>query len=63
MDITGFGEIIEKDKNKIKLHLEEGKTSSDLLLHLLNNGNQVTAFREILPTLNEVFIKQVNTKN
>ncbi len=63
LDISGFGEIIEKDLNRVKLHLDEGKTSSELLLHLLNKGHQVTAFREILPTLNEVFIKQVNAKN
>ncbi len=63
LDISGFGEIIEKDLNRVKFHLNEGKNSSDLLLYLLNKGIQVTAFREILPTLNEVFIKQVNTKN
>jgi len=63
LDISEFGEIIEKDVHRIKLHLKEGKNSSDLLLHLLKSGIQVTAFREILPTLNEVFIKQVNEKN
>ncbi len=63
LDISGFGNIISQDGKRFIFHLAEGKNSSDLLLHILNQGRQVKSFREILPTLNEVFIKQVKIDN
>jgi ABC-2 type transport system ATP-binding protein len=37
----------------------EGKTSNDVLHYLLSNGVAVQSFNEILPSLNDIFIKQV----
>lgn len=37
----------------------EGKTNNELLQYLLSNGASVDAFNEILPSLNDIFIRQV----
>ena len=41
------------------LQLPEGAEGNDLLGGLVGAGARVTAFREVLPTLNEIFIRQV----
>ena len=63
VDISAFGNIIEQVGKRITFHLNEGHSSSEVLLSLLNQGKKVKSFREILPSLNEVFIKQVNIDN
>lgn len=63
VDISAFGNIIEQVGKRITFHLKEGHSSSEVLLSLLNQGKKVKSFREILPSLNEVFIKQVNIDN
>ncbi len=50
---------IKSGKNYLIIKLEEEKASNDLLQLLLNNGVYIQKFNEILPTLNEIFIKRV----
>jgi ABC-2 type transport system ATP-binding protein len=47
----------------LTLKLNEGLDSNGVLRHLLDSGTRVTAFNEILPTLNEIFIRQVGETN
>ena len=42
------------------IQLQNEKTSNDLLGYLIDNRVTIKSFNEILPTLNEIFIKQVN---
>ena len=51
--------FVEKTPQYLTLKLNEGTDSNVLLRHLLDSGTRVTAFNEILPTLNEIFIRQV----
>lgn len=44
---------------QITFQLQEGKDSNELLRYLLQQGIRVQSFQEILPSLNEVFIRQV----
>ncbi len=52
-DITG------KEDHSVIVRIREGVTHTDVLRHLLNNNVDFHAFNEILPSLNEIFIKLV----
>lgn len=53
--------IIEQGDNHVIIQLSEGEDSNNLLRYFISNGLHVTAFNEILPSLNEIFIQQVTT--
>lgn len=52
--------ITAQTDRKLTFKLNEGQSSNDILRALLNHqATQITAFNEILPSLNEIFIRQV----
>ncbi len=53
--------IIEKAPNRIRIQLEEGQDSNVLLNQFLNEGVKILSFNEIFPSLNEIFIRQVES--
>ncbi len=58
----GLGEVypFSTVKNQqITFQLQEGQDSNELLRYLLQQGIRIQSFQEILPSLNEVFIRQV----
>jgi ABC-2 type transport system ATP-binding protein len=52
-DITG------QEDHSVIIRIRDGVTHMDVLRHLLNNNVDFHAFNEILPSLNEIFIKLV----
>jgi len=58
-DIGSHAKIIKQENNSLTIQLEEERNSNLLLQHLFNSGVHVHSFNEILPTLNEIFIKKV----
>ena len=53
--------IVQQENQSITVQLKEGQWDSNTLLrYLLDQGIQVLAFNEILPSLNEIFIKQID---
>jgi len=58
-DINDKFKILTLKNNKIIVKLESEKNSNELLMYLLQEGVYVSAFHEILPSLNEIFIMQV----
>lgn len=58
-DIDQYASIIKHNDRSLVLQLPANGNSNQLLQHLLNNGIIIRAFKEVLPTLNEIFIKQV----
>ena len=52
--------VIEHTDGRLKVQLEEETASNALLKSMLDQGVVVKGFQEILPTLNEIFIRQVN---
>jgi len=52
-------EIIRKGKEDTVIKIKEGKKPNDVLAYLLQNGSNIHSFNEILPSLNEIFIKLV----
>jgi len=51
--------IVHRKPDSITLQLQEGGKSNDLLRYLMDQGVSIVAFEEILPSLNEIFIRQV----
>lgn len=49
----------EETKESAEIALAEGQDSNELLQELLNGGVRIQVFQEMLPSLNEVFIRQV----
>jgi ABC-2 type transport system ATP-binding protein len=62
-DIEAKADIVTTTPQYLTLKLENDKASNALLRYLLDQGVHITAFNEILPTLNEIFIKQVSDTN
>ena len=61
-DFTTRVEVVRQKKGSITVKIPQGEDSNAILRHLLNNGLHVNSFNEILPTLNEIFIRQVGEK-
>lgn len=57
-DLRGIN-IVEQTPQYIKLKITGEQESNSVLRHLLDSGVSIKAFNEILPSLNEIFIKQV----
>ncbi len=53
-------QILNRDKSKINFQIKSGHHSNELLLDLINKGISIKSYNEILPSLNEIFIKQVS---
>ena len=52
-------DIVGTKAEKNIVRIKEGKSSNDVLQYLLQNGAQINSFNEILPSLNDIFIKLV----
>jgi len=52
-------QIVSQNAEEITVRAEEERASNHLLNHLIKSGVYIRSFNEILPTLNEIFIKQV----
>ena len=55
--------VTERSNGSVTVMLSENDDSNELLKYLLARGVHVQAFNEILPTLNEIFIRQVEDSN
>jgi ABC-2 type transport system ATP-binding protein len=55
--------VIKKDEHGITIKILNGSTSHDLLKSLVEQNCEVNSFREVLPTLNEIFIQQVTSQS
>lgn len=55
--------IVEQTPQYIKLKISEEQESNQVLRFLLDSGVPIKAYNEILPSLNEIFIKQVGEAN
>ena len=43
------------------VRIQEGKTPNDVLQYLISNHVAIHSFQEILPTLNDIFIRLVES--
>lgn len=51
--------IVSMHENTVTVRMNEDSSTNDILLHFIHQRIPVTYFEEILPTINEVFITQV----
>lgn len=59
-DIEEKFRLEKRTADSLVIKINEGDDSNDMLQYLVKNGLHIISFKEILPTLNEIFIKQVN---
>lgn len=61
--LNGMVDIVRQNGHSITVQLPQERQSNELLQFLLQKGVYIHAFNEILPTLNQIFIKQVEDSN
>lgn len=52
-------EIIKQNDNHLILKINETGSNNEVLKYFINENSSIEAFTEILPSLNEVFIRLV----
>jgi len=55
--------IVRHEANEIVFKTSTDQISNDLLRNLINNNVNIISFNEIMPSLNEIFIKKVEASN
>ena len=58
-NLNELATVKEQKNESVVVQLRTGRHSNEVLQLFLQNGNFIHTFREILPTLNEIFIKKV----
>ncbi len=62
-DIGARADVVEQQAQTLKIKLSGDRDSNQFLQYLLQNGVRIIGFNEILPSLNEIFIKRVGAAN
>jgi ABC-2 type transport system ATP-binding protein len=53
-------EVIRKENNELIIKIREGFKSNDVLQYFMNQQTIINSFHEVLPSLNDIFIKLVH---
>jgi ABC-2 type transport system ATP-binding protein len=62
-DIDGHFNVISDTDKELIVQADEQTNSNVLLKEIMDRGFNIKSFNEILPSLNEIFIKQVEGKS
>lgn len=57
--MTHIFEVVELKEDKLRLKLTEGSKPNDVLQYFINQGVNIHSFNELLPSVNDIFIKVV----
>ena len=57
--MTYIFEVLRHQPDQLLLKLQHGSTTNDVLKYFLDQGITINSFNEVLPSLNEIFIKLV----
>ena len=52
-------EVVGTKEDSLIVKIRDGYRSNDVLSHFINEGQNITSFTEILPSLNDIFIRLV----
>jgi ABC-2 type transport system ATP-binding protein len=52
-------QVIKQSPKQLLLKLQNGASTNDLLKHIIDKQIKITSFNEVLPSLNDIFIKLV----
>ncbi|RYY54150.1 MAG: ATP-binding cassette domain-containing protein [Chitinophagaceae bacterium] len=53
-------ELVKKTGNEVIVKINPGHTNNEVIQYFLNKEREIESFNEILPSLNEIFIRQVD---
>jgi ABC-2 type transport system ATP-binding protein len=56
---TELFEVLAKTEDSLTIRIKEGRSPNDVLRYFIDQQSNVSAFTELLPSLNEIFIKLV----
>ena len=56
---TAAFEVVGREENSLVVKIVEGHRSNEVLRYFIDRGNNITSFTEILPSLNDIFIRLV----
>ena len=56
---SGLFEVLSKNNDSLTIRIREGYKPNDVLRYFIDQQSNVSAFTELLPSLNEIFIKLV----
>jgi ABC-2 type transport system ATP-binding protein len=51
--------VIKHEPEKLLIKLQHGAGNNDVLQHFINQQVRIDSFNEVLPSLNEIFIRLV----
>lgn len=57
--MTYMFEVVKHSPNKLLIKLLENTTTNDVLTYFINQGIQINSFTEVMPSLNDIFIRLV----
>jgi len=57
--LDGTFNVVEDSNDKLLIKIKQGHNSNELLSGIISSGIHLKSFREVLPTLNDIFIKNV----
>lgn len=57
--MTHIFEVVKHDREQLLIRLNEATTSNDVLKYFINQDVTIHSFNEVLPSLNDIFIKLV----
>jgi ABC-2 type transport system ATP-binding protein len=52
-------EVVQKGEQQVVIKMDPGYTNNDVLQYFIGKGLRISAFNEILPSLNDIFIRLV----
>ena len=58
--LNGNYHILSNENSRLKVKVDTDEASNELLKFLMDSGVYINGFNEILPSLNDIFIKKVN---
>lgn len=57
--VSDVFEVVQNNETSLIVKINSGFTSNDVLAYFIQGGSLIESFREILPSLNEIFIREV----
>ena len=59
LDLLSTFDIQKQEDQSVVIQLRENENARDVLAHLVNHHIDISSFKELLPTLHEIFVKRV----
>jgi ABC-2 type transport system ATP-binding protein len=60
---SDFFDLVKQQDSKLLLRIQNGISNNQVLEHLIRSGYSIESFQEVLPTLNDIFIRLVDESN